>query len=222
MIMLKAQIFRPFDENSPQKALMQKLRHPIFQLLGLRGVIAEHSPSEEALLKRYATGAKVSVEIGVAEGASAHAIRESLHPEGILYLIDPYISGRIPFLNATKWVAHRFVNQVSNASVIWIADYSSRVAEDWNKQIDFLFIDGDHSYERCLQDWEQWSPYISNKGYVAFHDARTFHNGWTTCNDGPVRVVNTIFNGETISLPWHIVDEIDSLIVIQKNLSCEV
>lgn len=36
--------------------------------------------------------------------------------------------------------------------------------------IDFLFIDGDHTYEGVKQDYEMYSPLVNNGGYIAFHD----------------------------------------------------
>jgi cephalosporin hydroxylase len=37
-------------------------------------------------------------------------------------------------------------------------------------QIDFLFIDGDHTYEGVKQDYEMYSPLVKKGGHVAFHD----------------------------------------------------
>lgn len=36
--------------------------------------------------------------------------------------------------------------------------------------IDFLFIDGDHTYEGVRQDYEMYSPLVRSGGVVAFHD----------------------------------------------------
>jgi cephalosporin hydroxylase len=38
------------------------------------------------------------------------------------------------------------------------------------EQIDFLFIDGDHTYEGVKQDYEMYSPLVKQGGYIAFHD----------------------------------------------------
>ena len=38
------------------------------------------------------------------------------------------------------------------------------------KQIDFLFIDGDHTYEGVKQDYEMYKELVSDNGYIAFHD----------------------------------------------------
>jgi cephalosporin hydroxylase len=39
-----------------------------------------------------------------------------------------------------------------------------------DRQIDFLFIDGDHSYEGCKKDYEMYSPLVRPGGLVGFHD----------------------------------------------------
>ncbi len=38
------------------------------------------------------------------------------------------------------------------------------------QQIDFLFIDGDHTYEGVKRDFEMYSPLVRKGGMVAFHD----------------------------------------------------
>lgn len=36
--------------------------------------------------------------------------------------------------------------------------------------LDFLFIDGDHSYEGCMNDFEMYGPLVRKGGLIAFHD----------------------------------------------------
>jgi len=36
--------------------------------------------------------------------------------------------------------------------------------------IDFVFIDGDHSYEACAADIAAWTPFVKRGGVIAFHD----------------------------------------------------
>ena len=38
------------------------------------------------------------------------------------------------------------------------------------QKIDFLFIDGDHTYEGVKEDYETQSPLVSENGYIGFHD----------------------------------------------------
>jgi len=39
-----------------------------------------------------------------------------------------------------------------------------------NNRVDFLFIDGDHSYEGVKKDFEMYSPLVRKGGIIAFHD----------------------------------------------------
>lgn len=39
-----------------------------------------------------------------------------------------------------------------------------------NRKADFLFIDGDHSYEGVKKDFEMYSPLVRKGGIIAFHD----------------------------------------------------
>jgi cephalosporin hydroxylase len=38
------------------------------------------------------------------------------------------------------------------------------------RSIDFLFLDGDHSYNGIKQDFEMYTPYVKSGGIVGFHD----------------------------------------------------
>jgi predicted O-methyltransferase YrrM len=37
-------------------------------------------------------------------------------------------------------------------------------------KLDFLFIDGDHTYEGVKKDFEMYSPLVRKGGLIAFHD----------------------------------------------------
>lgn len=47
-----------------------------------------------------------------------------------------------------------------------VLEAAGRVADT----IDFLFIDGDHTYEGVYDDFGLWSPLVRSGGLVAFHD----------------------------------------------------
>lgn len=39
-----------------------------------------------------------------------------------------------------------------------------------NQQVDFVFIDGDHTYEGVKSDFVQYGPLVRPGGLIAFHD----------------------------------------------------
>ena len=58
--------------------------------------------------------------------------------------------------------------------------------------MDLVFIDGDHSYEGCREDWEMWRDHVAPGGFAAFHDARAGRPGGRGA-PGPTRVVDETF-----------------------------
>jgi len=49
---------------------------------------------------------------------------------------------------------------------------SGKIGESWDKEkeIDLLFVDGDHSYEGVYRDLRIWVPYVKKFGIVMMHD----------------------------------------------------
>jgi predicted O-methyltransferase YrrM len=153
--------------------------------MGLRPILGQHTDAEDAALREWATGRSRLVEIGVAEGASAVTLRGAMSPEGSLWLIDPFHLSRVQRLNAMKRLAHRAVNAINNGRVVWINKFSFEAAKVWVDQIDFLFLDGDHSETEVQRDWDDWHQYVIPGGVVAFHDAAIFQGGVAPTKLGP-------------------------------------
>ncbi len=202
---------------SPPRARPRFLSHPFFAWAGLRPAIAQHTLAEHEALMRHASNAQTVVEIGVAEGASAAALREAMHPQGALYLVDPFHLSRVPAFNFLKRAARRAVNSVGTARTVWIESFSHDAVRHWKQAIDFLLIDGDHREEAVERDWQDWSPFVADDGVVAFHDARLFPSGWSTPEYGPVRFVNRVFRQDSGAAPWSIIDEVDSLVFVSRR-----
>ena len=192
------------------------MKHPFFAWAGLRPTIAQHTVSEHQALEKYALGRKSLVEIGVAEGASAVALRATMNPEGKLYLVDPFHLSRVRALNFLRRAARRAVCASSGPTIVWIETFSHEAVAAWKKPIDFLLIDGDHREEAVEQDWNDWHPHVMENGIIAFHDARIFPGGWTSLEYGSVRFVDRVFRNNHSS-PWAILEEVDSLVFVRKR-----
>jgi len=48
---------------------------------------------------------------------------------------------------------------------------SELIANNWNKEISLLWIDGDHSHEGVNRDYECWQPFLKQNAIVAFDDS---------------------------------------------------
>ncbi len=55
-------------------------------------------------------------------------------------------------------------------NAIIIASKSQTAREIWEKDIKFLFIDADHSYEGVKKDFEDFEPFVVKNGLIAMHD----------------------------------------------------
>ncbi|MBX3749527.1 MAG: class I SAM-dependent methyltransferase [Opitutaceae bacterium] len=128
----------------------------------------------------------VVVEIGSARGWSAcHiglALRENVH--GRLYAIDPHgdtawndSGGADASLPALR--RHLRAMGLEGYVEIIRAD-SQAAARGWNRRIDLIFIDGDHSYAGVKADWDLFSPFLTATGVAVFHDTT-----WELHRDDP-------------------------------------
>lgn len=50
-----------------------------------------------------------------------------------------------------------------------IEGYSQEAVKDWDREIDFLWIDGNH--DQAYLDFTDWSPFLKSGGRIAFHDS---------------------------------------------------
>jgi predicted O-methyltransferase YrrM len=187
------------------------LHRSVFALLGLRAPVSEHSAAEGEVLRQHANGARVIVEIGVAEGASAWEMRSVMAADGTIFLIDPYHLSRFGRFGPTGLTARRLIASITRGEPRWIAEFSPRPALGWSTPIDFLFIDGDHSYEAVSRDWQEWTQHLAAGGAVGLHDAR-IEAPWTDENTGPVLLLRQLRDDPE----WVVVGEVDSLAVLRR------
>lgn len=94
---------------------------------------------------------QVYLEVGVDQGKSLSVARmvagEGVRVWGIDLKPDPKVEGT-SFLQGD----------------------SKEIAKSWQKKIDVLFIDGDHSYRGCKADIDSWYPHMAEGGVMLFHD----------------------------------------------------
>jgi predicted O-methyltransferase YrrM len=68
-----------------------------------------------------------------------------------------------------------------------------------SRKVDLLFIDGDHSYDGCLADFEMYRHLVAPDGIIAFHDICLFPEQWPGTGVGPAwQVVKARYGGEEI------------------------
>ena len=155
--------------------------HYVRYLLGLSEAIGETFPGERVLLEKYARGKKRLAEIGVFHGVTTRLLRTAMAPDGVLLAIDPFFRSDFG-LRGYGWarlIAHSQVRKVSNGRVLWIETMGKDAPGDPRVQaavpLDFVFFDGDHSYEGMQEDWTAWRPHLAPGAIACFHDSRAQH-----------------------------------------------
>ncbi len=117
----------------------------------------------------------VTCEVGVAEGFFSQIILNSLTPSKI-YLIDLYqhSSPHNEYLpkNHFSYITEKFKNN-SRVSIMkgnsW--DVLNTLGPD---SLDYLYIDGDHSYESVKKDIEAAYRVVKSGGVIQFNDYTTY------------------------------------------------
>jgi predicted O-methyltransferase YrrM len=115
-------------------------------------------------------GVKRGVEIGVYEGRFSKLLLLRCATLEKLYSIDPWLDANGKFDSEICNKATDRLDQFGPRSHIHIGK-SPEAAELFDDgEMDFVFIDGDHSYEATLADIEAWVPKVRPGGIICGHD----------------------------------------------------
>jgi len=125
------------------------------------------------------------VEIGSYLGASSCFIAAGIKKAGgasKLYCVDTWRNDSMS--EGPRDTFDEFIKNISKFQdvVIPFRNSSEAASKLFNDKINFLFIDGGHSYEAVKADIESWLPKLNSGAAVIFHDYG--------CADGVKRVVN--------------------------------
>ncbi len=181
--------------------------------------LGDCEPQTEKLLFRNAINDRLcdfsaqkiyGVEIGVLDGETSAFFLNNF-TNLILYGIDPIIPDSMEssligsydrIMELTKPHADRYK---------FIKNYSFMVADTFeDNSLDFVFIDGDHTYEAVKVDFEMYFPKVRHGGLIFMHDSRmnrggaNFHVGSSKFCDELISTYFTLYNtslvGEAFSL----------------------
>lgn len=138
---------------SENKKLYEELRRLKEELP--HGGIYSSSPYQNVLIYLATTlivNAKVIVELGTGAGNSTDAFLEGLKiTGGILYSIDAN-----PADVKVKTTIDRLKN---HPQFRFLVSDSVKAAKGWQKTVDILLCDSDHSYKHVLAELEAWGKY---------------------------------------------------------------
>ena len=107
----------------------------------------------------------VGVEIGVSSGENAFDMLTKLDID-TLYLVDPYsefLQWPQEKLDGHLRMAKELLKNFNN-KIIWLREFSNIAVGDIEDELDFVYIDGDHSYKGASQDINLYWPKIKIGG----------------------------------------------------------
>ncbi len=196
---------------------MRVMPHFLLWRFGLANAETQTSEAERDCLARFAAGKKRLVEIGVWHGVTTCRLRTVMSPDGVLLAVDPFPVGRLGF--SAQWcIARNEVAKIQNGSVEWVRLTGVHAAQEHSiaraNPVDFVFIDGDHSYNGLRDDWESWSELVSPGGIVALHDScssatRNIDDAGSAIYTREVILTDSRFDR---------VDTVDTLTVVQRRV----
>lgn len=173
-------------------------------------------PEAESLIK-YAKNAKKSgviVEIGSYRGRSTCALAfgtKAKHTVPV-YAIDPHevFTGEYGghYDSNDRQEFFKNILKMGHADVVRLINLPSHtIVKCWERDISFLWIDGDHRYEAVRKDLFSWSKFIVPGGKIALHDS-------SEKGSGPYRAIQDLVNTDS---SYKIVDRVESITVLEKK-----
>lgn len=150
-----------------------------FAFRGCRGYFAPWQVKSEisSLLNFVASEKpKTLMEIGTARGGTLMLFAKALPEDSLIISLDlpaGDFGGGYPF-----WKIFLYKSFAHGRQAIRLVRKDSHSIETReriknmlnNRPIDFLFIDGDHTYEGVKKDFELYNPLVRKGGIIAFHD----------------------------------------------------
>jgi predicted O-methyltransferase YrrM len=119
---------------------------------------------------------KTILEIGTNKGGTFFLFSKIATPDATLLSLDlpqgRFGGGYYPWQGK---LYRSFARDQQRIELVLGDSHSQGVADNikqllGGRPLDFLFIDGDHSYEGVKQDFEMYSPLVKPDGVIAFHD----------------------------------------------------
>ena len=189
----QATVRPPLSDRISERAWKVYLRlrvHPSSQTFGIRGYLHPHEGRFLYWLAGQIPIGGLALEVGSFMGKSGSFIAEGLPRSGQLVCVDTWANDAMPY-DAPLDTYPEFLSNVAPYldRIKPVRSQSEDLASRWDRPIDMLFIDGDHSYEGCRRDCLSWMGFVRSGGWIAFHDSgqegvkRTIHE----CLPGSMR-----------------------------------
>lgn len=144
--------------------------HYVAFLSGVAEPQSQTTASERDLLSEFLKGRKRIVEVGVFEGFTTRVLVQRSDPGAIVYGVDLFPAGRFGVCWGELIARGHNKQHLVSGKLKLVRSLSTRVGDKVPDQVDYVFIDGDHSLQGIAEDWAFWSDRLAGGGVVALHD----------------------------------------------------
>ena len=152
-------------------------------------------------------GFKRGAEIGIFKGEYALITCQQI-PQLEYFCIDPYRSGGSVSQEQMQTYRNLAAERLKLYNAKIIQKTSMEALNDFaDRSLDFIYIDGDHSFDAVILDIVFWSSKVKRGGIVACHD---YCNGYLS---GVIKAVDAYTYCHKIN-PWFVIGELPKRIEI--------
>jgi predicted O-methyltransferase YrrM len=157
---------------------------------------------------------KTILEIGAWRGYSIEVWYNAFKPSKLITIENESVA--LDFINE-RVKNYEFAYMDPSPTLIALDSHSDRALTTVVKElkedlVDFLFIDGDHSYEGVKKDFHFYSPLVRRGGIIAFHDILCHADGteevdifWKEIKDThPMQEIKESQNSTGIGVLWNL------------------
>jgi predicted O-methyltransferase YrrM len=191
----------------------QSFFHYLGVLLGVSQPETQTTPREREALAKYASGAATVVEIGVFEGVNTVILSKAMRKDGKTFGIDPFFKGGLGVCYHKMITETHLKRNKVRDHVSLIEKYSFDAVSDIPTKVDFIFIDGDHSWEGISKDWPLYSDKLKAGGIMALHDTSTIDADGGYVQDS-VRYYNEVIRHDD-RFEW--VENVDRMNILRRK-----
>jgi len=134
-----------------------------YEILKLLQILKQRSP-------------KIIIEIGTARGGTLFLFTKVASIDALLISIDlpggpsgqGYPKVKIPLYKSFALPTQNLILIRANSHDFAILNKVKAILK--GRKVDFLFLDGDHTYQGVKRDFEMYSPLVQKDGIIGFHD----------------------------------------------------
>lgn len=159
--------------------LVNSFKYSLFKKSRYTVTVMMHQKKEELieffnLIKQV--NPKLILEIGTSEGGTLFFFSKFATQDAKIITIDlpivrnyaSYSPAKIPFFKLYKSKKQKIYFIRKDSHQISTIKKVQKILKE--KNLDVLFIDGDHSYNGVKEDFENYFPLVRKNGLIAFHD----------------------------------------------------